>query len=688
MAHDFDLHIETRISPEINPQEKLFDTVRKVTLSDGYTMPYKDARLQLVTLSSEELANLGAISVYALKDRLEKHDHLDNLCREEFGLPVNEIDSLYHFYDHKIITPPIVELYSEANTSHRDSLNQQNTTIIDGHHRIISCIEKHQPLTVLTISKINESFRLPFVSFSPLDIAVVDDVPEKKRIVSDPSLSDEKIQKLYRNLGQLGSNIRDQTYTLQPLLAWELHQIKREPRELKQWLKLTQELEPYVPPLPSILNRPFLRIIIDGGSILNMDTIFDSVENIQPTNYDPYSLFSYISTKYRRDYPIGYPLMREWSGEGVLVKKEFWKNHCTKLVSIIPPDHHSGQLSNVSEVNLDSYLLTPCQVPINKEFMGEIKRITVIPSESPNDNNDNFLAVASTEILFSNISDLKTTVDTTPVSLPVMTNQNRVLLSLQSWNLFGINSYGVDTEYKLQYYDGGTIESSQISSGPTLLLEPDFLMLVKLDYRRPKDNFPDISNHFIHRFEQTQWYNEATNPKSWYGPISGPEQMAIENRINRNTIYLGEMNQNHFFDLVKSGHIPDSKSITSVFLSLLNSGQLVLDSSFADHSIILESKKTPFGIIFIPPNLSLDQAKTANSMKLPSYKNRMDMSFTLLQTNQEKLSQRTTTGDLVSINLAHLIKTLSTSTKNLPFDIESLSHIFSGLAQVGAIKFR
>jgi hypothetical protein len=102
----------------------------------------------------------------------------------------------------------------------------------------------------------------------------------------------------------------------------------------------------------------------------------------------------------------------------------------------------------------------------------------------------------------------------------------------------------------------------------------------------------------------------------------------------------------------------------------------------------METKETPYGNIYVLPTLPLNEAKTVNSMKLPTSFTRMDMSFTLTQTNTDKLSSRTSTGKLCCIRVVDLMEKMTEAHEHIPFDVETLAHVFSSLVQTGKIRIR
>jgi len=652
---------------ELSPQQEFFDVVKKITLADSFTQPYHNAQLNLVTLQPEQLEELGAIALYVLKDRLNQQGELDNLCHQEIGMSSNQVDGLYHLSNGKMISPPIVEMYGDQH-----NLSPQDTTIIDGHHRIVSCIQNRTPLTVLTVAGVKDSLRLPFVSFSPADIAIVDDVPEQKRIISNPDLDEKDIRGLYRNLAKLGSNIRDQTHLLLPLIPWEVHQITRSSSEMEHWNEITESLKPYVPPLPSVISRPPLRIMLDSesGEILNRDSDFDRFQFVQKTS-DLYSVAPFSADHYSRSDFYGRPTPAIGEGEALLVNKEHWKKSCTKLITLTTSAEATDyQPINISDIKIEEphSLSGVTREKFNQktEHLNTESKFIFIDGDFVAYNTDN-------ENNFE------------PDPLGVVSHNDQIVLGLSSNTLFGINGYGVEWSYNHSWGDDKGLSTSS-QDGPILLLEPDFLKLVKIEFGKTDQPLPNIKNQIIDKIEQTQWYNPSFDWNERKDSLDLQQSVALEREINQKTVWSGEVGVEQLLDLAKSGLVPDSKTITGVFINLLHSGKLELNSDYSDHVLVLEKKATPFGTILVPPSLPMSEAKTANSMKLPANKNRMDMSFTLPQTNIGKLSQRASTGELVSIDIKDFIKTISTSTSRLPFDIESLSHIFSSLIQLGVIK--
>jgi hypothetical protein len=242
----------------------------------------------------------------------------------------------------------------------------------------------------------------------------------------------------------------------------------------------------------------------------------------------------------------------------------------------------------------------------------------------------------------------------------------------------------------LEYYSYATHKSltaNELRKGPSLFIGADFLEPSTISLCQTSEELPDVFPQIVDSVEQTSWYKQPFekiyNPETLYIDITKNER-----RIRDETVWIGQIENQQLFNLIKSGLIPDPKTITSTSISLLQSDKLVLNPGFSEQSLVLEKKYTPYGVIFVPPSLPLSEAKTANSMKFSSSINKMDMSFTLTQTNTHKLESRTSTDQLCQVGLVEFIDILSTSKDFLPFDMESLAHIFSSLIQVGALELK
>ncbi|MBU1117891.1 hypothetical protein KKD37_02910 [Patescibacteria group bacterium] len=669
---------EFSLAPE---RQKLVNALRKVTLVDGTTKPYEHATIKIVTIPPDRLADYGAIALYALQQNLESYPSLDAKCKEEIGKPLNEVDGLYQLKDGAIITPPLVEILDSD-----EKVDFKNSNIVDGLHRFIKCIQDHKPLTIVEISGIKSEHQLPYKSFSPLDVVITDNVPDTKRIVSATDLDANEIMGRYRNLSIFGSSHRDKSYPLLPLIPWNVHQIERADHELVAWKNLSKSLEKYVPPLPSIVSCPPIRILIDHehGQILNRSDSVYKIHSVFPIN-GPYSVGILSAYHYNRMDFYGRPSLAMSTAEILLTNREKWQDSCTKLITIFSPDQsipYEIRPTTLKDQKMDNVALVTRKVKLPPENVN-------IRKESKFHFTKFVSSKGEKEIFLTSQDPLKEKKPNTVSNTLVLSSLDgdNTVLRLQNNYLFGVNGFGVDLSYPKTFFDTEETSTSTLLTGPSVLSGPDFLDIINLSFGSTSETYPNIFPKIVERIDQTQWYNPSFKwDANFFDAENVNRAIELENKINRKTKHSGQVSNKELIDLFKNGLIPDSKTITAISISLLRSQHLKLNSSYTQNQLLLEKKETPFGIIFVPPSLPVSEAKTANSMKFPGRKDRMDMSFTLAQTNFHKLEMRTSSGDLCHIKLSELIEVLTTSNDFLPFDIESLSHIFSSLIQVGALE--
>jgi len=422
---------------------------------------------------------------------------------------------------------------------------------------------------------------------------------------------------------------------------------------MEHWQEIENKLRQFAPPLPSMLTKPDIRIMVDAdGQIHGRDNHIAEFSQIQKLPY-PYSKAPFTTWRMTSSDFFRRPTPAMGWGNAVLIDREYWRSHCTKMVLVTDfiPD-------------LDPTVLTPLvDIASVKLPLVEETQIGSIDYE-----NQPFICFQKPS------SEIKI----------VRNYQGNLTLGLSNFTLIGINQYQAQSHYYDSWYDNKPIKTEDVAKGPVLLSSSDQLETVTLIGALTENKLVDIDNQIISRTNETQWFGrtQAEPPPQFDGPAAAAK---YERKINYQTKWAGKISPTEFVRLLSEGYIVDPPTIATLCIDLLRHQQLALKPEYTQKYIVVEEKSTPLGNIFVLPTLSLEHNLAGNSMKLPSSHQRMDVSFTLLQTNPDLISKRTSNGQLKQIQISTLIDLLASSTDNLPFDLDTLAHIFSALTTSGAL---
>lgn len=637
-----------RISEKIRPMDSppeiatysIEQALRQVTLADGHTRVYENCHIRLHTLTPPEIAELQSIALYAANNVFGELDQVDQKLRETVGCGINSADKLY-VINGQPVGVPVIEV------------ENGKRIIVDGLHRCLRSLKNNETLTVAEIAGVEEKYRLPFVSIPIHEVALVTHIPEKKRILTDQNLSPEQVRSLYRNFGIFGSNHRDESSLFRNSVPWELHQIRRNEDEMKLWTSITKSLKDFAPPLPSMLTKPPLRIMVSPeGHIFNRDNTIRGFGKPGELDY-PFASCTFTTIWYSSSdfYRRATPAMGR--GEALLVNKEHWQQRCTKLVLL-------SSNKNFTEIVDPLCLDDKPSVSVPEVSDNYVSSVSV--------GSSTYAVFEKANISFDSCFD----------------SRGNIILGLAPCTLVGINQHQVLNAYELHWAEK-PIETSHKHSGPTLFLSPDVYQLAKLSVSRTSASMSNISQQIVSRLDDTQWFGttQETPPKF----IASPSQAAAyEHKINDSTEWAGQVSPTDFLELLSEGQIVHLPTITAECVGLLQQGTLAVDHDIGESYVTLQKRESPLGDIYVLPELPLECNKSANSMKTPSHKQRMDVSFTLLQTNLEIINKCSSSGELVQMKLSNLLRLLTNSEDRLPFDIESLGHIFSALAISGGLQ--
>lgn len=641
MRADFVKHSDHLPKKDVE-RSSIIDTLKQITIADGHTQIYKDCDIDILTLPPEQTSKLRAIALYALSSRSDELDVIDENLKAKTGLGIGQIDDLY-IVDGQPIAPPIIEVIDGQ------------MIIVDGLHRILRSLEKNEPITVVMVNGIASQYYLPFESVPLNVVAKVDSIPQTKRILKNFEMSTESVQKLYRNFGELGSNHRDESVLFRNTIPWEYKQVNRTRYQLKRWREISNSLKDFSPPLTSILSSPVIYPLVDGdgGNVFDRKYFFSHINSVHRSGH-PVAIGSFSSVRLSTSDHYRHIVPTEVNGQVILIDRKHWNNHCTKLVNIFEydlqlPTVNTESLRNISDINL------PNTDGIN---LREYK------------NNENTFLYGSLQS-----RDLNFLFD----------SNGEVVLGLESSIFFGVLNWKICDKYSHKRNGSKSISIKDSDIGPKLLDSQYNLQMVRICTGATPEVLPDVNADIISNSDHTDWYHYLTDNPLDAKVSGGNEASELENKLLEANKYVGKIDVNNYFKLLLSGGIVDIDTITAGCISLIRQNKLHLKSNYLQRYLVMEEISTPLGTINVLPTASLKSSKSINSIKLPSYR-RMDVSFTLLQTNPELLQSRTSNGKLRQIKLSELFNLLQTSSDNLPFDIETLSHVFSALATSGALE--